>query len=410
MPSFSPTRLNVLNENCPYALKLYQEDRDKRPDDDDPEAAEVAGPEAAEFGIVAHACLHAAALAEKEGKPRNEAVEATALVLTRKYSPKIVRAAADHALEFMFEWTFFKEYDYEHGVAFDEKWQETPWDDPKRQFRLIFDVVGKTTFEDEEFGEVTIACAQDYKTGFGAGPEDLDGIQSLAFTRTLRRLYPDVDGIRVTFIATRWKGQYERTWIFDREEDAADLDRRDARLDFYINAAKNADGKPRPGYGCCRCRYTQRCPAFKSVLKDAVIGKAIANTQQAAEAMVVLETRAKELKAALQEILKDANPIQVGSRAIGYHTSEKRVPVEPGKIVDLWFKIAGFNDEAGAAEITHGLIEAADLGVTNIDEVLNKIAKARKITQKAAKEEYGPQFFRKVESREFAWKKVAESH
>jgi hypothetical protein len=213
-----------------------------------------------DFGVIAHACLHAAALAEQQGKPRIPAVEATALVLATKYNPRLVREAADHALEWVFDKQFFKTDLFEHGVAFNDRWEQVPWidkDEPMEayvertgcRFRMIFDVLGVFQVEDEDYGPLTVAKVQDYKTGHAVCEDDLDGVQAMAFTTALSKLYPEADAYEVCLEATRLKTFFKRRWVVADEEDAADLRRREERLLWYMNVACQTDFAARTEIG-----------------------------------------------------------------------------------------------------------------------------------------------------------------
>jgi len=249
----SPSQLNCLTECCPAALRFYREGHDQPHDD-------AEGTEPMDFGVIAHACLHAAALAEQQGKPRIPAVEATALVLATKYNPRLVREAADHALEWVFDKQFFKTDLFEHGVAFNDRWEQVPWidkDEPMEayvertgcRFRMIFDVLGVFQVEDEDYGPLTVAKVQDYKTGHAVCEDDLDGVQAMAFTTALSKLYPEADAYEVCLEATRLKTFFKRRWVVADEEDAADLRRREERLLWYMNVACQTDFAARTEIG-----------------------------------------------------------------------------------------------------------------------------------------------------------------
>src|SRR5271157_1876815 len=93
---YSASQVKVFTRNCPAALKFYHEAKEE------PDIRE--GPRAAEFGTCFHALAHACGLAEKESKPLMPAIDATALVLTRKHNAAVVRAAVEVIRDFNLWW------------------------------------------------------------------------------------------------------------------------------------------------------------------------------------------------------------------------------------------------------------------------------------------------------------------
>jgi hypothetical protein len=396
----SPTQINVFSDCCPYALKLYREHRyDDRGD--------AEGPAAAEFGIVAHACLHQAALAEKAGQPRNEAVEAIALALTKKYPAKLVRAAADHALEFMFDWTFPKTFDYEHGVAFDSGWKQVPWDSPDRRIRLIFDCVGPTAVQDDVYGELNVAVAEDYKTGFGVSEEDLDGPQCLAFTTAMQRMFPDADAYEVRLIGTRFHKVFKRRWVKEDEDQAADLRRRESTLEFYMKACEQSEFKPRVGYGCTRCRFTSTCESFKTHVEAAQARTVIADVNQAAADYGVLEARTNTLESYLKAKAKE-QPIELNGYVLGYHEANGTEIKDAALLGEDFAKL--MDGDAKAIQVVRSFATAGELGVTSIKAILG--ASAKKLgykSKKACVDAELPKYVESTVTTRFCWKKKKDA-
>jgi hypothetical protein len=392
----SPTQINVFSGNCPYALKLYREHRyDDRGD--------AEGPAAAESGIVAHACLHQAALAEKAGRPRNEAVEAIALALTKKYSAELVRAAADHALEFMFDWTFPKSFDYEHGVAFDAAWKKVDWDSPERRIRLIFDVVGVTDAQDEVYGELKVAVAEDYKTGFGVSEDDLDGPQCLAFTTALQRMFPEADAYEVRLIGTRFHKIFKRRWVKEDEDQAADLRRRENTLEFYMKACEQSDFKPRCGYGCTRCRFPSVCETFQKHVEAAQAQAVIADVNQAAADFGVLEAKMSVLESYLKAKAKE-QPIELNGYVLGYHASNGTEIKDAALLGEDFAKL--MDGDAKTIQMARSFATASKLGITSIKAVLESAAKKMGYpSKKACVEAELPKYVETTVKTTFCWKK-----
>ena len=396
----SPTQINVFSDCCPYSLKLY---REHRHDD----SGDAEGPAAAEFGIVAHACLHQAALAEKAGLPRNEAVEAIALALTKKYPTKLVRAAADHALEFMFDWTFPKSFDYEHGVAFDAGWKQVAWDSGDRRIRLILDCVGVLDAADDVYGELKVAVAEDYKTGFGVCEEDLAGPQCLAYTTALQRMFPDADAYEVRLIGTRFHKIFKRRWVKEDEDQAADLRRREMTLDFYMRACEQSEFKPRVGYGCTRCRFTSSCESFKTHVEAAQARSVIADVTQAATDFGVLEARTTVLESYLKAKAKE-QPIELNGYVLGYHEGNGTEIKDAALLGEDFAKL--MDGDAKAIQVARSFATAGELGVTSIKAILG--ASAKKLgykSKKACVDGELPKYVESTVTTRFCWKKKKDA-
>lgn len=400
---YSPTQLNVFLDNCPGALAFYRQKKQDAKVDLDAD-----GEQACQVGIAFHLCAHQAALAKKEGKGRIPAVEAAALVLTKTMPTLWAREGADLCLDFIQHWDFYEELSYETGKAFDRKWRSVEWDSPERRLRLVFDVFGVLKQDDEEYGELTLACGQDYKSGWGASPDDIDGPQGLAYSTALFHLFKDeVDAIELCFIAVRRNGRlYTRRWYLDRDEDVADLVRRQQRLEFYMAAADASDLKPRVGYGCSRCSYTRECDLFQQRLKDARDGRLIGDPVEAAKDLIVLEDRAKDLKEALKAAVRSSGPINIDGKVLAFHESKERELARPGDLIDLWFKSAGdLNDPERAIAACRGLVAALKPGVTAAEKVVKTIAKDLGYrTKKEAAETEMPKLCEEVATSEFGWK------
>lgn len=412
-----PTSLRIFAYACPYSLKLFAE-REKdhatgeaRMDGYSNAEQEVEGPELAEIGIAFHACCHAAALAEKKDESRINAVEATALALSHKMNVVRARTGADMALDFMHYWEFDKELSYEHGLAFDRKWKSCVWGAPERRIRMVLDGYGVKTIEDPEWGEMTIAISQDYKTGWGCNEGMLDEIQALCHSTALWKEHPDVDAIEVNIVSTRRHKTFKKRWILANEDDMADLRARQQKIEYYMNAAEQSDLAPRLGYGCASCNYTNECQAFKDhigkIKHDCAAGlNAIADPVQAAIDLALIENRSKELKAMLKMAARGAR-IEIDGGSIGYSERDKREVKDPVEILELWFKLAGETPTADDAKrVCRGFVRALDPGVTQMDRILGTLAGPLGMTKKAAKEEYGPKLTETTKSESFGFKKA----
>ncbi|MCW8129268.1 MAG: PD-(D/E)XK nuclease family protein [Planctomycetota bacterium] len=404
---YSPTQLNIFLDNCPGALAFYRAEKAEQKVD-----LEADGAKARDVGIAFHVCCHQAALAAKEGKPRIPAVEATALVMAQKMPADWAREAADLALEFLMRWEFIETMQYEHGMAFDEKWREVEWESEQRRLRLVFDIVGILQHQDEVYGDLNVATAMDYKSGWGASSDDLDSPQGLAYSTVLYHLYEaEVDAIEVQILAVRKNRTFKKRWMLDSEEDVADLHRREARLQFYMKTADVTELKPRVGFGCSQCSYTAQCALFQERLKNARDSRLIEEPEEAAKDLVVLERRVDELKEALKAMCKSRGPVVIDGMALGFHETTERKLNDAGKLVDLWFdSVEGVKDDPERAiAACRGLFKAMKPGVTMATEMVRTMAASLGFpTKKAAEEAWMPKLCDEVPKTKFEWKRNSE--
>jgi len=333
--------------------------------------------------------------------------------MARKYNPHRVREGADMANEFVFWWEFNRSLEYEYGAAFDEKWQRTSWDSPDAMMRLIMDAQGLVTIDDPVVGEAALALGQDYKSGWGASEHDLDSVQGLAYSVALTRMYrEEAEGVRVEIISTRLHRTFQRTWLFDNEEQMAELVHRKQKLDFYIKAAQSSDYRPRVGLGCVRCDYTERCGAYQDRMtiqsRQHTLGsRAIADPAAAARDMAICKARGKALEEVLKEIAR-AKPIVVDGQSLGFTPKKRREPKDTEGLVDLWMQAAGKPESVeDAIAVFRGFVKRISLGVTDVDAVVKAVGKSLGYqTQKEAREALQGRFVEEVLRPEFGWSEL----
>jgi len=393
---------------------------------------EVDGPYAADIGISFHWCVHAAGNAEKtirawekecadkpdqkipEPMSRQAAAEFAASELTKKMNAGRVRTGLEMALDFIRWWQFPLWGKFEFGVAFDAKWNELAWDDGAASFRLIYDVVGVTEIEDEEYGAMACAVAQDYKTGWGASPDLLDGLQMSAQAIALYEMVrhgslkdQEVGAIEVHVVGTRLGKVWKKRWIFDSEEDMADIEDRKRKLEWYMKCAGQGDDTQRIGHGCTRCNYNDRCATFQKTLKRLQTGTVtISNPEEAARLLCVMAAKSSAIEDRLKAVA-ESGPIKVDNALLGYHPHSKREVVDPGRIADLWFEAAGqIETVEDAKRSARDLLIALKPGVTVTDKLIGRMAKRLGYgTQKAAKEDLAD-LYKENETTEFGWKET----
>jgi hypothetical protein len=390
----SATALNTYANHCPKALWFYLK-RDRA------QVWEAGTP--LEFGRAAHELLHAAALAMKRGEPRQPALDSTALALTRKYRLEIVRTAKVHVEDFIFDWSFPGANEYEFGVAFDDAWKSVPWDSEQAAFRAIFDSVGTHEVEDEEWGNLTVANALDYKTGHGAGEHLLDSVQSLVLLKCLRVMYPQADAYEVVFVATQWRGIYRRRWIAADDEDKANMLERDRDLALCIQGARQTDFAARPGVGCVNCPFAHKCEAFASAVEGALTRKALSDPQKVAAEYGVLTELGRRYEEHLRELTK-LEPLRVGDKLIGFRPTTRRMVKDPAAVAALFFYVSAPQTLDDARRLFRSFAALIELGVTATEKVLGTSAKALGFkTKKACIEEKGKDLFELRVEPKFGW-------
>lgn len=403
---YSPTGLNTFIQNCPQALDFYLARRQSEALTQN--EYDIEGPHMAEVGIAFHACVHAAALARKEDRPAFPAIEATALALSKKMDPRRAYTGREMANEFLGWWNFPEKFNFEHGVAWDRAWRPVAWDSPDRMLRLIFDSVGEQVTDDDNYGALRIAVAQDYKTGFGVREDELDSIQQDAYLASMRKMFPDADGYRIEVIATRFRRVYSKTFYLGQEDDVAEFNSRLQRLNFWIKAADISDRKPRIGTGCMACNFTRDCSAFAASV--ARLRENNVETSASPEALgrdlAVLTARTNEIEAILRAHAEAHGPIAIDQKLLGFHVSEERAVKDPLALLEVFFKACTvpFSDDQKAA--LRGLVGAIDPGVTAYERVVGALARALGYkTKKSAVEVEGARDLKVASKPKWGWKK-----
>lgn len=371
MNRYSPSALSVFKNACPLALKFYRDRKQDRCEFD------ASGPVAAEIGIAAHACLNVAGRANKDGRLTSSAMEAEYVAQTRVMTPALARIGYGLAKDFVLEWQFPEWAEFEYGVAFDEKWKRVAWDSSESRFRLIYDAVGLVETSDEEAGTIKLAVSQDYKTGWAVGEHTLNDIQMSAQAVGLRKLYPDADAIEVQVVGLRYHETWKRRWLMDKDEDKADLFRREKEIELEMQAADLSDGKPRIGLGCAMCQWATSCEAFAQAAQLGPLGLVEgADPVVVANTYIAVLAREAQLSAWLRKAVEGVDAIKVKGGSVGFHPSQKRVVMAPKELVNLWFRASGEpKDVEDCQAIFRGLLEAGGISVTGAAAVIKKAAK-----------------------------------
>ena len=418
MNRYRPTSLRIYSEACPAALKFFIEQQEgghahghERMDSYKVPEREIEGNEAAEVGIAFHAVVHSAAEAQKAGRSVLPVMEATALVLCNKMDAARASAGHDMAMSFVQNWKFDPRLDYEYGLAFNGKWKAAKWEDEDVRLRMVLDVFGIVE-EGDENGTSKVAISEDYKTGWGANATIVDSIQMKCHSSALLSLYErEVDFIEVRVHATRFKKIFTKRWDLNLPGDLEDLRKRREDVEFMMNAADRSDFQPRIGVGCINCDFSGKCTAFQKRLTEMKSGDVVniaADPEAAAKDYAIVLSECKRLAAGLREATKNRS-IAFGEMILGYHAEQKRRVNDPTQLVEFWFEKAGkCATPEEAKSMARALMRAMSPGVTQLDNMIKKIARHLGYkSQAAAIEELSPRFATVEEQAKFKWKKNA---
>lgn len=410
MNRYSPTSLTLFERCCPHAYNLYQQGKQEGILGE--KEFEVEGPGPAEIGIAFHAIVHAAALATKAGEDPDVAMKAHAVALGGKIAPDRVNDGYELAKQFVEWWQFNTAWGFEHGMAFDKNWKPADWKDCR--FRMVFDAVGMQVMEHEWFGELNVAVAQDYKTGWAVREDELQSVQMDFLLQALQVKYPDADAYRLDIVAVRFGQVFRKLYVKEDEENFAELWNRKKRLELYVQMADNADGTPRYGYGCSRCNFTEICGAFQKRL--AQIREMTGNETdlrrdpvEMARDSAVLATRSKEIEAILRVIAEKDGPIAVDGMLLGYHPEEKRALKDDFQALKTWIEAYGLKLDEGTMSMFRAYMRATGSGVTALEKVVKECAKKLGYaTKKEAVEVEMPKHVEVTLQPKWGWKKATE--
>lgn len=343
MPTcYRPTTLKLASAHCPRALDFY-------------EANTPHFREHFAEGIAAHDCLAAIgelALRLKRSPEVGEMVTTCKAVTERlittgrtfeaQQEPPMTaedafagqELALRHATREDVMWPT-QDVWYERGLGFDASWRAVPYNDGKRRFRLILDVMGIIEDGDENYTG-RLALVRDYKSAWPTDASELNTYQMKAQAVAAALVIPDIDGVRREVVNLR-TGQVFRddTWIESggretlaawREEIAVYMDALDAML---VSGKRPA----RPGVGCVSCPYVRACDAAAN---------GSTNPQRLAQELAMLEGRRAQLIKMLKPACAEQHLV-FDQTAVGWHVKAKREPKDSAALLawDAWQKSGG---------------------------------------------------------------------
>jgi hypothetical protein len=269
----------------------------------------------------------------------------------------------------------------EGGIAFDANWQIVNWSDPSARFRLVLDLA---FFEDVQTEEDSYRClvVRDYKTSWQVDASEVESIQMRAQAYAMYLTYKDTAlcpaTIRCEVLDVR------RQWIHSKEysiAEIADFDEIKAQLTELMDAADAAvigdRRKARTGANCAGCAYVLRCTDAAAVIYAERMEE---DPREWAEQLAVHQGRAKQLKAVLDEYVKEHGPVDTETGQYGPKVTARRVP-DLDKSKELYNEWTRHGGEAGGFVTAIGGVGSS--GVESVLKVLMPSAKRSEIKESA---------------------------
>lgn len=335
MPTcYRPTTLRLASAHCPRAIDFYETKR--------PRFYEVF-----QVGIAAHECL--AAVATKamwlKRQPTVDEVAATCqeiavALISRGRSfegeaeppmpAEEAFAGRDLAIKYALDpattWPV-KDVWPERGLAFDAAWRPVAYNDPRRRFRLIPDLMAIIEDAGEDYVG-RLGLVREYKSAWTTDESELDTIQTRGQAVAAALVLPDIDGIRREVVNLR-TGQIfsDDTWFEQGGRQVLAGWRAD--LTAYMDALdkmQGQSGRPaRPGAGCMSCAWSISCEAAHPFASSEE-GMAVRLAKLEGERAELI----KALKAACAE-----KPVMVAGGSCGWHADPHKEPTASASM-QMW--------------------------------------------------------------------------
>lgn len=401
MACYRPTTLKLSHAHCPRALDYYEEQRPYWRDQ-------------FAVGVVAHDCLakvgELANLLQRPpelGEALGAIDKAVRIVMTEGRSfedtrePPVSAEVAEKgralAVRYVTERTMSPTAMYERGAAFDASWQSVPYTDPRRRFRLIFDVVDVVEHEGEDFCG-RLCLARDYKSSWATDSSELATYQMRAQAVAAYRLYGrEVDCIRREVVCLQTLEVYsEDLWIENGGREQIEVWRGEVTraMDALDMMVQDGRRPARPGPGCMSCPWLKLCPDAAPLLeRTELVGDAREGTSLARALSVADATRAEVIPMLKQ--LTGSGQIADEELAYGWFEAQKREPV-PGAAAQAW---AAWKDKGGELDV---FLQTLAPGVSGLEAV----AKRLRPRDRAGQDELLAIWTRSVSRREFGVKKA----
>ena len=350
-PAYHPTTIRMHSNHCPHAVKLWKMNT--------PYDRSIF-----HTGVIAHAILERIGYSPDE-EPRTIADQVIEQYCSegRAYDgnpepPSPIPDAIEGA-ELALQW--HKRFpvpngegiNHEEHFAFDEDWNEVPYHSPDARFRTMLDVVEITEEYDEATdGMFTKAVIRDYKTSWVANAKELDTLQRRCQALVVYLRYkPDLIVLEIANLRMKCHFRKEINTHFE-------MDSINQWMEDISTAIRTLDKtlKPRPGKGCIRCPYAQRCKHFDRMNRD--------------EDIIKQYIAAKETVSRLEPLVKQSMVDKDPENGIGFFQKQRKKVIPEAKqiILEEWTAKDGTIEQ---------LYDAIELSTTAASKIARRLTDTR---------------------------------
>jgi hypothetical protein len=350
-PAYHPTTIRMHSNHCPHAVKLWKMNT--------PYDRSIF-----HTGVIAHAILERIGYSPDED-PRTIADQVVEQYCSegRAYDgipePPSPFPDAMEGAELALQW--HKRFpvpngdgiNHEEHFAFDENWNEVPYHSPDARFRTMLDVVEITEEYDEATdGMFTKAVIRDYKTSWVANAKELDTLQRRCQALVVYLRYkPDLIILEIANLRMKCHFRREINTHFEMESI-------NQWMEDISTAIRTLDKtlKPRPGKGCIRCPYAQRCKHFDRMNND--------------EDVIKQYIAAKETVSRLEPIVKKSMEDKAPENGIGFFEKQRKKVVPEAKkiLLEEWTAKDGTIEQ---------LYDAIELSTTAASKIARRLTDTR---------------------------------
>lgn len=210
-------------------------------------------------------------------------------------------------------------------------------------------------FDEASENAAEVIAVDDYKTAWPAGEDELETLQRKSQMVLAWLHYPNKDGVRATVINLRTGKPYKKVIYFD-DAGIAILERWKRDI-LMLCDEMDKTREARPGVGCAKCPFVEKCPEALRVADEA----------KTAASVAVYEGLREQMRKRLRLQLQDAAGVRCNGGFIGYHEvsmnvlSEEAIP----QILGNWFEMPLATVE-NEMPLVKGLLVALGLGPSNI--------------------------------------------
>lgn len=310
MQQYSSTMARYFEEHCPYALHLHK-------------SGEFEDTTHFQVGNTAHFVLQRVG---ESGATDPQKIEAIAVATAKElytngyeyfgqkhppFVPDLAIEGRELALEYLKEHSLPQHGKFEQVLAMDSQGNACAIESAR--WRAKIDWHGEGYEGDGEETMFNMIVTTDYKSAWPTDETELEKLQRKSQMVLAWLHYPNMDGVRAEVINLRTGKPYSKVVMFD--EDGLEQLKRWRQDILDLCDAMDKTRSARPGVGCVKCPFVDRCDEAKKVAKAA----------DNAAALAVIENIRTTLKAKLRHQLNDSGGIQCGNGWVGYKLVNNRI-------------------------------------------------------------------------------------